>query len=374
MRNVRLNTCWYVLLLWFFMSISGCDDGGTSNPLSPGQIKSVQAGTAISEEFMAYKNTGSFKVNIPTSGDYLLQYTTTRGSFELIFRLTEAALLTLELQEGDEIYEASLQKGAISSETTSQAIEIFDSEIFEADNSFSKIVLITQGAIPTPTPVPTATPKPNNPVASSTPTPLDPTAIPHSGDGDSKIIVAVGDSVTYGYGSGSGGYPAMLETKLRNAGYNVVVYNKGIPGEHSPDTQARFQSAISGADIVLLMIGLNDIVSPGSCANSDCQTSSRIAAMLDMALNSGVTPLVGTITPVHSQSSYDWANNEILTVNSQIKQVAGARGVIVVDTHQAITSHGGDSLFVDNKHFRDQGYDWISWAWHDWITGQNLLQ
>ena len=90
-------------------------------------------------------------------------------------------------------------------------------------------------------------------------------------------IVAVGNSITYGYGSRVGGYPAILQTMLINAGYNVIVDNQGVPGEKTPETYQRFQSAISGADIVLLMIGVNDIVNPSSCPDHRCHTSIILA-------------------------------------------------------------------------------------------------
>ena len=45
------------------------------------------------------------------------------------------------------------------------------------------------------------------------------------------VIVAVGNSITYGIGTYNGGYPAILQSMLQSAGYNVVVINEGIPGE-----------------------------------------------------------------------------------------------------------------------------------------------
>ena len=288
-----------------------------------------------------------------------------------------------EFAKGEEVYEASLQKGTITTDTvpTTQAIELFEMGVFEMDRSFGTMILITGGSLatptptPRPTPTPTSTPTPEPLEISPTPEPVDPDTLPHpSSEGGQIVIAAVGDSITYGYGSSVGGYPAILESMFVNHGYDVVVYNKGVPGEKSPSTKARFRSAISGADIVLLMIGTNDLINPKACPDGDCHTRSNIADMLDMAIDSGVLPLLSTIPPAHSGSEYDWANEDIEEVNAKISREADRRGVIVVDTYEMILSHGGNSLFVDKLHFNDDGYELIALSWYKALTRNDLVQ
>ncbi len=81
------------------------------------------------------------------------------------------------------------------------------------------------------------------------------------GDGEPmKTIVAVGDSLTAGYGlDESAAYPDLLETKLQAAGYNYQVVNGGVSGETSSGTLSRMEWIMTLApDIVLLETGAND--------------------------------------------------------------------------------------------------------------------
>jgi acyl-CoA thioesterase-1 len=73
-------------------------------------------------------------------------------------------------------------------------------------------------------------------------------------------IIAVGDSLTAGFGvAGDHSYPALLERKLRDAGYDYRVINAGINGEKSGEALARIGEILSSQpDIVILQTGTND--------------------------------------------------------------------------------------------------------------------
>ena len=75
-----------------------------------------------------------------------------------------------------------------------------------------------------------------------------------------RTIVAVGDSLTAGYGlDESAGYPALLEKKLQAAGYSYRVINGGVSGETSSGTLSRMEWIMTlEPDIVLLETGAND--------------------------------------------------------------------------------------------------------------------
>jgi lysophospholipase L1-like esterase len=362
-RSIR----WIVLVTILSIGVIRCsEDNSPTAPKIPDQLRDFTVEAATSEEFKAYKGYELFQVNIPIAGDYRLQYTSFLGTYEIIFRLTEPSLLTAVLQEGDAVYELLLQKGTItdSSTKTSQSVRIYEDKGFEADPMFGTLPLIKGGEIfvptPTPTPIPTY-PVPTPVLSSSTPTATDPT-----------IIVAVGDSITYGKGSGQGGYPAMLERKLRNAGYNVIVRNEGDPGERAFATDLTFYSSIDGADIALIMTGTNDVINYYNCPPPDfCNASEHIRSMVTKAWNSGVTPLVSTIIPIKSDSSSSWANVHVQSLNSQI--LAGV-GATIVDNYSAILYYGGDVLFADGLHLNDQGYDIMSWEWYKAIVSNNLVR
>ena len=89
---------------------------------------------------------------------------------------------------------------------------------------------------PTPTPAPTATAAPT------------------------LKILAVGDSLTEGFGVPSAdAYPAQLERALVTAGHAVTVVNAGVSGETSSGTRQRIDWLLQQQpDIVILAIGGND--------------------------------------------------------------------------------------------------------------------
>ncbi|QXE92018.1 arylesterase [Geomonas subterranea] len=73
-------------------------------------------------------------------------------------------------------------------------------------------------------------------------------------------IVAFGDSLTAGYGvPESEAYPARLQRKLQQAGYQWTVVNAGISGETSSGALARVDWIMKlNPDIVILETGAND--------------------------------------------------------------------------------------------------------------------
>jgi acyl-CoA thioesterase I len=87
--------------------------------------------------------------------------------------------------------------------------------------------------------------------------PVSPTPVEEASD---FTIVAFGDSLTAGYGLPLGeGYPAQLESLLREEGYGVRVINAGVSGETTRGNRERaaFIRA-QNPDVVLLGIGGND--------------------------------------------------------------------------------------------------------------------
>jgi len=197
---------------------------------------------------------------------------------------------------------------------------------------------------------------------------------------DTTVIAAIGDSITWGamaFGerAPSGGYPAMLEAKLRAAGYDVIVQNRGIPGEKAYETNERFLRIIDGADIVLLMIGTNDIIRPEGCPEPhNCRTAKHIATMLDETLRSNAVTFVSTVTPAQPHCARSWANPPIQALNEQIYLIAHERNIKVVDNHQAILDHGGGALFSDCLHFKDEGYDVIAQQWYNTLVESNVVE
>lgn len=196
----------------------------------------------------------------------------------------------------------------------------------------------------------------------------------------STVIVAIGDSLTWGalaFGpkASSGGYPAILEAMLRDEGYDVVVFNKGIPGEKAYQTRARFQRAIADADIALLMIGVNDIIRPEGCPEpNNCRTSELIEAMIKLAAKADIPLLISTLTPAQNNCARSWANPQIQAVNEQIRDLAQKHSIVLVDNHQALLEHGGGALFSDCLHFTDDGYRVIAERWFHTLIEHQIVK
>jgi len=97
------------------------------------------------------------------------------------------------------------------------------------------------------------TPKTSSPAAPAMPACQG--ALPHDG-----IIVAVGDSLTAGYRVAEDqAYPAILQQRLDQDGYNYHVINSGISGETSSGTLARLDWVLTlKPDIIILETGAND--------------------------------------------------------------------------------------------------------------------
>lgn len=75
-----------------------------------------------------------------------------------------------------------------------------------------------------------------------------------------KTIVALGDSLTAGFGVDMDrSYPVLLEKKLQNEGYNYRVVNAGVSGETSSGTLARLNWILNlKPQIVIVETGAND--------------------------------------------------------------------------------------------------------------------
>lgn len=187
----------------------------------------------------------------------------------------------------------------------------------------------------------------------------------------SYVLAAIGDSITYGEGSviHRRGYPGILEAQLRAAGYDVDVYNQGIPGADSGEAADTFEYEVRGANVALIMIGANDIGNPGGCTPPfNCRTLDNIRDMIETSHRLGIVPVLGTVTPTHSGSVLAMLNPEIQALNAGIFGLAAEYQLAVVDTYNAILQNGGDALFADAHHFTDQGYVVIANAWYRVLT------
>jgi acyl-CoA thioesterase-1 len=77
---------------------------------------------------------------------------------------------------------------------------------------------------------------------------------------DERVIVALGDSLTAGLGvAADEAYPALLEARLRRAGFAYRVVNAGVSGDTSAGGRRRIDWVLRARpEVVIVALGAND--------------------------------------------------------------------------------------------------------------------
>ena len=103
-------------------------------------------------------------------------------------------------------------------------------------------------------------------------------------------LVALGDSLTAGYGVAPGlAFPDVLEKALRAKGYDVKVINAGVSGETAGDGLARFDWSVPpDADALIVELGANDMLRGLPVANA----KRALAAILEKAKAAHIATLL----------------------------------------------------------------------------------
>ena len=86
--------------------------------------------------------------------------------------------------------------------------------------------------------------------------------IPHAVAARTLRLVALGDSLTAGFGLAPGkAFPDQMEAALRAKGWDVKVINAGVSGDTAEDGLARYEWAIpTDADALIVELGANDML------------------------------------------------------------------------------------------------------------------
>ena len=80
-----------------------------------------------------------------------------------------------------------------------------------------------------------------------------------------KLVLALGDSLTAGYGLGPGqGFPARLQAALRKSGVQARIHDAGVSGDTSAQGRARLAWVMKGIgrkpDLAIVELGANDML------------------------------------------------------------------------------------------------------------------
>jgi lysophospholipase L1-like esterase len=154
-------------------------------------------------------------------------------------------------------------------------------------------------------------------------------------------------------------YPGVLQQMLagRYTTQTIVVTNQGFGGERAGTaaTLSRFTAAISGgAEAVLLMEGTNDIFERDSQMIPAALTNLRI--MLRDAKNRGLRPYLATIPPMIPNTARGLAWSLVPDFNDQIRALAAAEGVTLVDVHAVLNTAPTQYIGFDGLHPSAEGY------------------
>jgi acyl-CoA thioesterase I len=110
---------------------------------------------------------------------------------------------------------------------------------------------------------------------------------------DPVRIVALGDSLTAGFGVGPGeSFPEQLEAALKARGHDVAVVNAGVSGDTASDGLARLEWSVPPeADIVIVELGANDMlrgIDPAVTRNALSQIVEKLQARGQAVLVAGM--------------------------------------------------------------------------------------
>ena len=154
-----------------------------------------------------------------------------------------------------------------------------------------------------------------------------------------------------------GGYQPSTRTKIAALGVTADLYNWGFAGEGTRSILNRVSQAMNAraADYVFIMAGTNDLgtVSRGTIVRN-------LQYMIDAVCESGLTPVVGTITPRFDGASYNFS---IQKINEELREYAESLNVPVAENYDALIGNFGAYHSGDYLHINDAGDEVMATQW-----------
>lgn len=216
--------------------------------------------------------------------------------------------------------------------------------------------------------------------------------------GETKIIIAYGDSLTEGCGNEVStcgvtprpgdinyDYDNQLQALLSSANHDYVVNNFGQGGEQTSDALSypyRFEEALNnscnvGSEFILIMEGTNDLLQ----SKNPHDIKFNLGVMIDKSLERGLIPLVATIppdaTPGHEYKGIPEMNSLIRQLVDE-KKLEG-KDVLLVEMYDQLAQDWSAytnprscySVFNpdDQLHPNETGFNAIGTIWYDSLEG-----
>ena len=208
-------------------------------------------------------------------------------------------------------------------------------------------------------------------------------ALPSYRDGaiQNLVILCMGDSITYGTSSSSGGpatgYPILMERLSEpGLGGHCVTINGGDPGESTSEGKTRLLTLLATykPDLTIIMEGTNDMFFQEPFSKVD----SNLRTMVSYALAYGSSAIISTIPPVIKSEYRDRTAQEqrIEAFNPRIYQIAADFRIPLADTWRAITSQPNwQKALMDQEtanHPNDAGYKIVARNYYSVLEGATL--
>jgi hypothetical protein len=128
--------------------------------------------------------------------------------------------------------------------------------------------------------------------------------------GGGRVILCVGDSFTYGFGSApANSYPRRTEARLREGGGDWRVVNAGWPGNHSANVLHDVERTCTAyrPDLAYVLIGCNDVWREGADPDVGFRVELRtlkLARLVWHRLASGAGPAGGDAPPAEASPPF----------------------------------------------------------------------
>jgi lysophospholipase L1-like esterase len=165
-----------------------------------------------------------------------------------------------------------------------------------------------------------------------------------SGPALNNVCVAMGDSITNGYGADVP-YVATLSKILKKG-----VINGGVNGAHTDDGAGAIKGIIEQyhPDCITIYYGTND-----AGFYDLCWITENLRSMVRMAKESGALVVIATIQPAFGP--WAWRNESMRQVSAAVREIAKGEGVACADLERAVC--WDESYFIeDGLHPNDKGH------------------
>jgi lysophospholipase L1-like esterase len=200
-----------------------------------------------------------------------------------------------------------------------------------------------------------------------------PVALP-IGHNNASVYLGYGDSITFGDGSSDRkGYALRLQRLLGPYFGRAEVETWGRPGTYSSDGASRTKLTMHWFSPAYLLIhyGTNDW-NDQTCQKQGpaaCFTIDSLRQMIEDAKSYDTLPVLATLIPVNPSIAPAGRNQWNDDMNVRIKALAREEGVLLADINAAFKAEPSlPSLYSDDVHPNDAGYDVMAHAWFEAIT------